>query len=257
MGRGILAVMPRGLLFVLLTTFIFGGLACFATAQSPPPGPVYTALPPPPAYVPPQPNRVAANPLAPPPNTDWRDVFDAAAQQQAIQQGQMIAIIAQKKAADAEKLRITCEQTRSSRAASNQKITREYLAFIAKIRPHEKTIRETCEIRDTSGLRVETQRDGNGTIIRTRRVGDPLALICKNGVPKGLTEDDVRAALSAVYEKEWDDPLDKSTYENAQCAEQDRAVGLDLFIPRKEFERLKKLLAWASDGGSAAAGDGG
>lgn len=144
--------------------------------------------------------------------------------------------------AEIERVRTECAASRGERVALGQRKARDYVAFAARITPHMKTIRASCEIKDTTGTRVERQRDGAETIVRTRRVGQVDALACSGGIPKGLSEDDVKETLYAMHDPKT--ASDTVLWESNECTHFDRELGLATPVTKGDVEAMKKLLAW-------------
>ena len=139
--------------------------------------------------------------------------------------------------------RAHCDGTRSERVAKARDYARAWVAFIKRVGPNLKTIRTACVMRDSTGTRIETERDGKGTIVRMHAVGRPDDVKC-NGLPKGVDLEDVRFVLYGLDETYLagallDEP--EMQNDNATCLDLDKAAGFDTSVKRSDADGVKKL----------------
>ncbi len=146
-----------------------------------------------------------------------------------------------------------CEASRPKRVADAQSTARAWAALVARISPKMKAIRAACVAKDTTGTRVERERDGNGVIVRTRQVGAYDDIVCKGALPRGISKDDAHTAL--YFDQYTSTRIDDDTsLDDDRCASADAAAGLPaLNVTYGDGTGIGKLLAWSSSAPPPAA----
>lgn len=125
-----------------------------------------------------------------------------------------------------------CESTRAERIEATKEQVKAWLELLKK---HGEWALDHCDVVDTRGTLVSTERTPEGVIVRTRQVGSEAEIKCKGVRPKSLTDEQLEAILFATNDTVVGEPY-------MPCVESDRAAGFEPVIRVTDAEAMKALL---------------